>query len=425
MKLTLEVGQSIQITGPAKLHVIEGQLTLLGGSISSEDEVIIQAGKQYPFEVEEKAEIELIGDNLKYTIVNSPLIPLDRKKLAQKIEIDPYPVKIMVLGQVDTGKSTVVCYLANYFSKLGKKVAVIDLDPGQQNIGPPSTITLGLLKQLILKLGDIPLLRMVFIGKTSPQGRMLQMVSGARELVDHALAVADVILIDTTGWVFGGAARALKTSKIHALTPHFLVALQNSNEIEHIIKPFEFSEIKTEMLSVFQQIETRSHETRKFLRESAFNNYFKNATSCLLNLESLRTENTFFHTGQILNATDLKLVEQTLECDFMYAEKAADVLFFVKRPSAFYNKENLNRLKLSLGVQEVRIVNKNDEQGLLVGLLDKDLQTLGIGIIENIHYRENKIRIYTPVLEKIRIIQFGYLRITTTGQEISEPEYFF
>ena len=86
----------------------------------------------------------------------------------------------MVLGTIDTGKTTVVCYLANYFFNLGKTVAVIDLDMGQQDIGPPSTITVGILEQPILKLSDIPLSRLAFIGKTSPVGRMVQALSAVR-----------------------------------------------------------------------------------------------------------------------------------------------------------------------------------------------------------------------------------------------------
>ena len=52
MIIELTKGQSIQITGPAKVHVIDGELSLLGGSIKSGEEIIIKAGKQYPFQAE-------------------------------------------------------------------------------------------------------------------------------------------------------------------------------------------------------------------------------------------------------------------------------------------------------------------------------------------------------------------------------------
>lgn len=425
MRLTLKTGQGIQITGPTKLRLIEGRLSLLGTAMLPTHEILIQSGKHLPFEAELDSQIELTGESPQYCISETSIIPLDRKKLVQKIELFPSPVKIMVIGQVDTGKTTLICYLANYFFTQGKKVAVIDLDTGQQDIGPPTTINMGILNKPIFKLGDVPVTRMYFIGRTSPKGRMLQIIIGARDLVDHALKMADIILIDTTGWVFGGAARAFKDAKIRALEPDFLVALQNQSELAHILKPFEFSNIQIESLSIYSQIQNRDHSTRRFLRESAFNKYFDNAKSRVFNLDQLRIENSFFKSGQILSEAEYEFVEKTLNCNFIYMEQAADILFLVKEPTSFYDKRQLQLLQDHFGIQEIYIVNKAEENGLLVGLLDKDLTTLGIGLIEQILYKENKIRILTPVTQDIFILQFGFLRITKTGQEISELNNFF
>jgi len=423
MNIDLIAGQGIQITGPAKVRVIEGKVSLLGAVVSPNDEIIIREGKHFPFEAEIDSTIELEGLNPQYTITEEPLIPLDRKELARKIGSFPSPVKIMVLGDVDTGKTTVICYLANFLFTLGKKVAVIDLDIGQQDIGPPCTITLGLLDRPVMKLSDISLNEMIFIGKTSPSGRMVPFISGARELLDHALTLADVVLVDTTGWVFGSAARSLKTAKIRTLRPHFLVALQKGNELDHLLKPFEFSTIQIENLSVFPQIIPRNHETRTFLRESGFNNYFKTAATRMFYLQNLRIQDALYGTGQPLNEEALGLVEQLLGCQVFYGEKAADVLFIVKIPQSLYDKNNLERVKTCFGVQEIRIISKGEEKGLLVGLLDKDFKTLGIGMIESIHYRENEIRIFTPVTDDVHILQFGSLRISKTGQEIKSQDF--
>ncbi|MFX1298622.1 MAG: Clp1/GlmU family protein, partial [Promethearchaeota archaeon] len=420
--LELQAGQGIQVTGPTKMQVIQGTLSLFGALISSDQDIIIQAGKHLPFEVEEDAQIELVGAKLEYHIVDTPLIPADRKGLAKTIESLPHPVKIMILGQIDTGKTSVVCYLANHFFNLGKKVAVIDLDMGQQDIGPPTTIALGILNKSILQLGDIPLTRMVFVGKTSPKGRLVQTITGARELVDHALFNnADIILIDTTGWVFGGAARAFKSAKIRNLKPELLVALQKENEISHILEPFESSVYPNIInLSVFPNIHIRNQTTRKFLRESKFNQYFSTASSRLFNLNYLKIENSFFKSGAPLKMDLQKNIEQILGCDFIYTEKAVDALFLVKKPSAMYEKNKLHIVKEQFKVSDIRIVSKNEEAGLVVGLLDKNLNTMGIGLIESINYEENKIRIFTPVTKQIKVLQFGILKISKTGQELAE-----
>jgi len=418
MIIELTKGQSIQITGPAKVHVIDGELSLLGGSIKSGEEIIIKAGKQYPFQAENFTKIEVFGEKTEYCVMDTPLIPMDRKILVEKLSNFHFPLKIMLLGGSDTGKTTVVCYLANYFLNTGNRVAVIDLDMGQQDIGPPCTITLGILKEPITQLGDIPLKRMVFIGQTSPVGRMLQIVSGANELVEHALEEVDVIIIDTTGWISGGAARAFKSAKIRTLKPHVLVGLQQADEITHLFKPFESSPLQIELLSVYPNIPKRNLKTRKFLRESKFNSYFKDATPRLLDLNDIQIANAFFHSGNIMKGEELEFVEETLECNFIYAERAADGLFLVKKYSSFYNKNRIQTIRDRYNIKEIRIVNKNDEKGLVVGLSDKNLNTLGIGIIESINYESDKIRIYTPVMGPISTIQLGYLKITKTGQEL-------
>jgi polynucleotide 5'-kinase involved in rRNA processing len=145
----------------------------------------------------------------------------------------------------------------------------------------------------------------------------------------------------------------------------------------------------------------------------------------MFNLQNLRIQDTLYGTGQVLNDEALGLIEQILGCKVIYGEKAVDALFIVKIPQSIYDKNCLDRVKTCFGVQEIRIVNKNEEKGLVVGLLDKDFKTLGIGIIENIHYRENEIRIFTPVTEDVQILQFGSLKITKTGQEIKSQDFLF
>jgi polynucleotide 5'-kinase involved in rRNA processing len=162
-----------------------------------------------------------------------------------------------------------------------------------------------------------------------------------------------------------------------------------------------------------------------FLRESGFNNYFRNASARMFKSQNLRIQDALYGTGQVLDGEAIGLIEQILGCEIIYGEKAVDALFVVKNPHSIYDKNCLERVKTCFGVQEIRIVNKNDEKGLLVGLLDKDFKTLGIGIIENIHYRENEIRIFTPVSEDVQILQFGSLKITKTGQEIQNQDFWF
>src|SRR5215813_9121176 len=77
--------------------------------------------------------------------------------------------KVLVLGGVDRGKSTYCGFLSQRCLAAGRRVAVIDADVGQKEIGPPATLTLGYpaASQSLLEVTPVA---WYFIGATSPTG---------------------------------------------------------------------------------------------------------------------------------------------------------------------------------------------------------------------------------------------------------------
>lgn len=59
-------------------------------------------------------------------------IPEDRGEVIKVIEEVKKPVKVMILGGVDSGKTTLAVFLTNELLKNGFKVGVIDSDVGQK-----------------------------------------------------------------------------------------------------------------------------------------------------------------------------------------------------------------------------------------------------------------------------------------------------
>ena len=120
--------------------------------------------------------------------------------------------KILVLGGVDRGKSTYCRFLTRRCLETGQRVAVVDTDVGQKDIGPPATLTLGY-PEVAQSLAEVPPVAWYFLGATSPAGHLLPMIVGVRQLVDTARAA--YIIINTTGFVTGPG-RVLKGYKIEA-----------------------------------------------------------------------------------------------------------------------------------------------------------------------------------------------------------------
>ncbi|HAV42591.1 TPA: polyhydroxyalkanoate depolymerase, partial [bacterium] len=109
---------------------------------------------------------------------------------------------IIVIGAVDTGKTTLVTYLANKAAEGGKVVGIVDADIGQSDIGPPTTIGLGMIKEPVEDLRKITPADLYFVGSLSPKGHLLPMVVGTRRMVEHAFQLgAQKVIIDTTGLI--------------------------------------------------------------------------------------------------------------------------------------------------------------------------------------------------------------------------------
>src|SRR4030042_5108927 len=143
---------------------------------------------------------------------------------------------IILLGATDTGKSTLAKFLILNLCQRGLKVALIDADIGQSTLGPPATIGFAVFKsdpdwEVVLSPPEI-----FFVGSTTPEGNLLIHLKGVKRMVDKARSLgAEVILMDTTGFILGEAGKELKRRKIDLLFPRFIIALQKSDEIEHVL----------------------------------------------------------------------------------------------------------------------------------------------------------------------------------------------
>jgi polynucleotide 5'-hydroxyl-kinase GRC3/NOL9 len=185
---------------------------------------------------------------------------------------------VMLVGGLDTGKSTMGRALAAAALEAGRRVAYLDADLGQKMVGPPSAAALRLisdrsdLRRESLAVPDA----IYFVGATSPQGQLLPLVVGAGQLLDRARAEgADIVIVDTSGLVSGVYGQLLKYHKVEELRPDAVVGLQRGEELEPlmgIIQRFFPTEVVT--LPVHSQVRPTSVDERARNREAAFRGYF-------------------------------------------------------------------------------------------------------------------------------------------------------
>lgn len=184
----------------------------------------------------------------------------------------------MLVGGLDSGKSTLGRSLARAGLEAGRSVAYLDADVGQKVVGPPTAVTLRQLRGLE-DLEPASLARpdaMYFVGATSPQGQLLPLVVGADLLLNRAIDEgADLVVVDTSGLVSGVYGQILKYHKIELLQPDVVIGLQRGEELDPLLGIVQrFFNAEVVALPVDTDVRSVSVEERARNREEAFRRYF-------------------------------------------------------------------------------------------------------------------------------------------------------
>ncbi len=229
----------------------------------------------------------------------------------------PERSRIMVVGQPDTGKSTLVALLARHFQRISRRVAVVDTDVGQADVGPPGFISYGFVGQCE---GQEGLSRQpaslrgamrqgsYLVGSTSPYGRHLPVVTGAEACVRYAeKAGADIILVDTSGLVSPRVGVQLKCAKACAIQPHLIIALSapGTGPLLDNLGLLGFDVVR---LMPGLHVRAKTTVQRRENRVGGWNRYLHGALSFPLELSSVRVyswwgETRYVDTGDMPTGT--------------------------------------------------------------------------------------------------------------------------
>ena len=192
---------------------------------------------------------------------------------------------VMVVGATDTGKTSLVTQLADALLRDGRSVAVVDADLGQSEIGPPTTVGLGVLRALPARLRDAEVRGLAFVGATSPVGHLRATAAATGRLTDRARRLGvDHVLVDTSGLVQGAIGQALKRDKIARVGPDLVLCLERAGECAHILQALDVGAPTVVRLAAEPDARRRTASERQARREAAFATYFATARPVELDL---------------------------------------------------------------------------------------------------------------------------------------------
>jgi polynucleotide 5'-kinase involved in rRNA processing len=141
----------------------------------------------------------------------------------------------MLLGGVDTGKTTLGLLATRMALAAGRTVAFVDADVGNTTVGPPACVGLKILRTLddLNEIATPDFLH--FVGTITPTRLVLQQVVATAAMVDLAKQHADLVIVDTTAVASGVAGESLKYHKTELVRPDKVVVLQRGGEMEPIV----------------------------------------------------------------------------------------------------------------------------------------------------------------------------------------------
>jgi polynucleotide 5'-hydroxyl-kinase GRC3/NOL9 len=274
MKQTIEKEKTLLVDGPARVDLLSGRGSVLGALLKTGENIVVRKGKRIPFWALRNSEVELVlGDSASYTETDGNSVPSSWGDAADEILSTKEPKLVLVFGGTDSGKSSFCTFLANLSLNNRFKVALLDGDLGQSDLGPPGAVSLGLVEEPIIDLFKLRPEDLVFIGVTSPDNEADAILNALRTLKEEALKDVNLLIVNTDGWVDGDRAVSYKLSLVETVAPNFVVAIQAEDELAPILSSLR--DVNVLVIDSPQNVKKRDQETRKLLRESAYRKYLK------------------------------------------------------------------------------------------------------------------------------------------------------
>jgi polynucleotide 5'-hydroxyl-kinase GRC3/NOL9 len=326
---------------------------------------------------------------------------------------------IMIIGGTDVGKTTFTRLLVNRAVAAGKRVAVLDADPGQSEIGPPACVGLAFVEAPVTLLSDLTPNALEFVGSVSPAGRLLEHITAVRRLAD--MAAGRFLVIDTSGYLHAGA-RRLVQSEFDLVAPSDVVALQRDNELQGFLAPLrQRAGCRIHTPPVPAAIGAKPQSLRTQRRAMRFSAYLRDAKIAPYAFDDVAFTGTWLGGGTSVPAHMLRFLNETLgpNIRIYHAETSGRHLgLMTDRPITSHSPE-MGIAMEQLRVREVSVTVAPRLKHLLIGLEASNGKLLGLGLLVSLDFRRGVAGVLTPVRspDAACILQFGLQRISPDGSD--------
>jgi polynucleotide 5'-hydroxyl-kinase GRC3/NOL9 len=419
MRKDVPDGTTLIISGPASATTVEGKATVLGMELTIGRKLVVRRGKALPFEADGSTSLDIVlGAEARVEEVKGSTIPVGWWNAVAEVLAHPKPCTIMVLGDVDTGKTSFSIFLLNMALQHEVQPALIDVDLGQSDIGPPTSIGFCPISMPLADLFSENPAAIFFTGHTSAKGITQRVELGLKVMLDQvAERKGNVTVINTDGWISGDDAHAYKRGLIHTARADVLVGVQRHDELEPLLGSMEQEGVTVLRVSASPAVTKRGREARQALREQSYKKYLGNPTMRSLQMNWIALEYTPLGQGTRADVPRIVALERALQTNIVYSEESEQAVFIVIETTGRVEEDAVSAAETLLQ-KDIYVVKDGEEAGLLVSVLNTNREFLGLGILSKLDYVNRTMKIGTACKDKISIVQFSQVKISEAGTEL-------
>jgi polynucleotide 5'-hydroxyl-kinase GRC3/NOL9 len=334
----------------------------------------------------------------------------------------------LLVGGVDRGKTTFATLTARILADaVSGRVAVVDADIGQSEIGPPGTVGMAWARADALKLHDLKPAGVYFVGAFAPNPVVLELVVATGQAVAAARAAgASRLLVDTTGFVAGPAARRLKVAKAQAVRPDLILAFGRPGELDSLLTAMRAATgaavLHLDIPATVGRKTPNVRSTRRLTRMAAA---LEGAREIALPLAEVATVGATLGTGEAQPPELVRWAAKALRLPVVHAEKGegAITLFLDGPPPRPGWEEGNGFIADHFGVRTLRVLSLRQMEGVLVGLHEDGGRLRAVGRALGFDVERKEIRVAAPppaAPERICLVAFGRVRLGPDGAFLSD-----
>jgi polynucleotide 5'-hydroxyl-kinase GRC3/NOL9 len=282
IQLYINPGNSLLLSGRGRVEVRQGQVEILGAILSRGASFKVRLGRQIPVFSPEVKSIIMGEGFFRWTVVKEDPIPSSWRAIIDELLAKPNST-IVIIGQTDSGKSTLSQFLSNSVLNFSTTVGLIDADIGQTDLGPPGFIAASLVRRKVVDLRSIRPIAMEFIGALSPSKAFEESIDKVKKIKEYLLHYSpDYIIINTDGWL-DDEGIVHKKRLIEKVRPDIVIALRPDQE-GNLIKEGSYKLIT---LNPPPHVMKRTQVMRRLSRLANIARFLKGAEAKVVEKESV------------------------------------------------------------------------------------------------------------------------------------------